>query len=526
MSAGARTTLAQISAKELAARIARGELSAAEAVEAAIERIEHVNPVLNAVVVKRYEQARAEALAADERRARGEILGPLHGVPITVKEALDVAGTPSTFGLPLRSTVLAERNDTYVERLRLAGAIVVGKTNVPQLLIYNEADNPLYGRTNNPWMPDRTPGGSSGGEAAILAAGGAALGLGTDWGGSLRTPAAFCGIASIKPTAGRTPDAGRYSLPVGQRAIVCQVGPMARHVEDVALALEVINGGRAPASEPPMPLGDPDSVDVSGLRVAYYVDDGTLPVAPAVRRAVVEAAGMLAGRGAQVVEWQPPNVSAAVDLFYGLLGTDGGKGYREILGKNKKDPRVARLVLMAGQSRLSVAVLSGLLRATGQRGAAGMLRNFGRRDTYSFWKLVEAQMAYQERFLHAVESDTSGPFDVILCPVTAVPALPHGATKRLVLAGGFTSLYNVLGWPAGVVPVTQVRPGEESARKRSLDGMVRAARAAERGSAGLPVGVQVVARPWREHIALAAMRAIEESARMREDYPVAPSLMS
>ena len=524
MGAGVTTALAQVSAKELAAKIAHGELSAVEAVEAAIERIEQVNPVLNAVVVKRYDQARAEARAADERRARGGQLGPLHGVPITVKESLDVAGTPSTFGLHLRANASADRNDVYVERLRLAGAIVVGKTNVPQLLMYNEADNPLYGRTNNPWKLDRTPGGSSGGQAAIVAAGGTALGLGSDWGGSLRAPAAFCGIASIKPTAGRAPDAGRYSLPIGQRAIVCQVGPMARRVEDVALALEIINGGRDPAVEPPLPLGDPDAVDVSALRVAYYVDDGTLPVAPAVRRAVIEAAGMLAGRGAQVVEWQPPSAAAAVDIFFGLLGADGGKAYREILGKNKKDPRVAQLVLLAGQSRFSAVVLSGVLRAFGQRGAADMLRTFGRRDTYSFWKLVEAQMAYQERFLDAVESDDGGPFDVILCPVTAVPALPHGATKQLTVAGGFAPLYNVLGWPAGVVPVTCVRPGEESARKRSLDGMVRAARTAERDSAGLPVGVQVVARPWREHIALAAMRAIEQSARARDDFPAQPPL--
>lgn len=522
MSGGVRTTLATVSAKELAALIARGELSAVEAVEAAIERIEQVNPALNAVVVQRYDQARAEARAADERRASGEVLGPLHGVPVTVKESLDLVGTPSTFGLPSRANTLAERDDTYVERLRLAGAIVVGKTNVPQLLIYNEADNPLYGRTNNPWMLARTPGGSSGGQAAIIAAGGVALGLGTDWGGSLRSPAAFCGIASIKPTAGRTPDAGRYSLPIGQRAIVSQVGPMARRVEDLALALEVLNGGRAPAVEPPMPLGDPDAVDVAHLRVGYYVDDGTLPVAPAVRRAVVEAAGMLAGLGAQVVEWQPPDVGAAVDLFFGLLSADGGKTYREILGKNKRDPRVAQLVLLTGQSRFSAVVLSGLLRAAGQRGAAGMLSTFGHHDTYSFWKLVEAQMAYQERFLHAVESDDGGPFDVILCPVSAVPALPHGATRRLTVAGGFAPLYNVLGWPAGVVPVTRVRSGEDSVRKRSLDGMVRAARLAERGSAGLPVGVQVVARPWREHVALAAMRAIEQSALAREDYPAQP----
>jgi len=163
--------LSELSAGALAASIARGDLSAVEAVEASIARIEAVNPRLNAVVVKRYEAARAEAQAADERRARGEALGPLHGVPITIKESFDLAGTPATYGLPSRAHILATADDPYVARLRAAGAIIVGKTNVPQLLLYIESDNPLYGRTNNPWNLERTPGGSSGGQAAIIAAG-------------------------------------------------------------------------------------------------------------------------------------------------------------------------------------------------------------------------------------------------------------------------------------------------------------------------------------------------------------------
>jgi fatty acid amide hydrolase len=204
--------------------IARGDISSVEAVEAHIERIERVNPRLNAVVVKRYDAARTEAREADERRARGEALGPLHGVPLTIKESLDLVDTPSTFGLPLRANVLARQDDFYVARMRKAGAIILGKTNVAQLLYYIESDNPLYGRTNNPWNLERSPGGSSGGQAAIIAAGGSPMGLATDIGGSIRVPATFCGIAGLKPTAGRTPDAGRFSEPLGERAIVSQVG--------------------------------------------------------------------------------------------------------------------------------------------------------------------------------------------------------------------------------------------------------------------------------------------------------------
>jgi fatty acid amide hydrolase len=512
-------TLTRLSAIELAARIARGELSAVEAVEAHIARIEQVNPALNAVVVKRYEQARAEARAADEHQAAGEPLGPLHGVPITIKESLDLAGTASTFGLPSRRDALAAEDDVYVARMRAAGAIILGKTNVAQALLYNESDNPLYGRTNNPWNVTRTPGGSSGGQAAIIAAGGSPLGLATDIAGSIRTPATFCGIAGMKSTAGRTPDPGLYSLHIGQRAISSQVGALARDVDDVALAVEIINGGRSPAVEPPMLLGDYRAVDISQLRVAYYTDDGTFAVAPAVRRAVVEAAGMLAGRGAQVTEWRPPDVARAVDIFFGLFSADGGRGLMRTLKHDKKDPQLAQLARVAGAPRPVLAVLRALLSVAGQRTAADMLRAFGHRGTLHYWDLVQAQMDYQRTFATALDADEGGPFDVIVCPAYALPALAHGATKNLVIAGGYVVVYNLLGYPTGIVPVTRVQPGEERIRKRSRDAAERVARSTERDSAGLPISVQVVARPWREHVALAAMCAIQGAARSQADYP-------
>ncbi len=522
MSAGTGIeTLTQLSAIELATRIARGEVSAVEAVESHIARIEQVNPALNAVVVTRYDEARAEARAADERQAAGEPLGPLHGVPVTVKESLDLTGTPSTFGLPSRREALATEDDVYVARIRAAGAIVLGKTNVAQVLLYNESDNPVYGRARNPWDPTRTPGGSSGGQAAIIAAGGSPLGLGTDLAGSIRTPSTFCGVVGMKPTAGRTPDAGEYSLHIGQRAIVSQVGPLARDVGDVAAALAIMSDGDTPpGGHPTPPLGDFRMVDVANLRVAYYADDGTFAVAPAVHRAVVEAAGMLAGRGAQVTEWRPPDVASALEIFFGLFSADGGRGMRRTLGRDKKDPRIAQLARLAGAPRPMLGGLRALLTLTGQRTAAGMLRSFGHADTLHYWDLIQAQMDYQQRFAHALDTDDGGPFDVIICPAYALPALPHGATKQLVIAGGYVVLYNLLGYPAGIVPVTRVRAGEETVRKRSWDAAERTAKRAEHGSAGLPVSVQVVARPWREHVALAAMRAIQDAGRAQSDYPV------
>jgi fatty acid amide hydrolase len=493
-----RAELWRLSARALAEKIRRGDVSAVDAVEAHIARIEEVNPRLNAVVVKRYDEARAEAADVDRARASGAPLGPLHGVPITVKECLDVAGTSSTFGLPSRKSILAEHDDEYVARLRAAGAIVLGKTNVAQLLLFIETDNPLYGRTNHPLREDRSPGGSSGGQAAIIAAGGSALGLATDIGGSIRVPATFCGLAGMKPTAGRMDDAGRFSVPIGQRAIVSQVGVLAREVGDVALGLSIANGEH--------PLGDPAAVDVAKLRVGWYCDDGTLTPSPAVQRAVREAAAQLGARGAEVIEWTPPDVAQAMDLFFGILSADRFRGYRRALGKDPRDRRIAKVEQLGARGRAAVRAMTTLVGMSARRALQRIGRNYGHGDTDHYWRLCEAQLDYRRRFAAALDAAR---IDVILAPACALPAFRHGASEELVLAGGYTCLYNVVGYPTGVVPFTQVRAGEESARPASRDPMERTARATEEGSAGLPVGVQVIARPWREHVALAVMLALE-----------------
>lgn len=512
------TDTARCSAAELAQAIAAGQLSASDAVEAAIARIEQVNPALNAVVVKRYAAARTEAAEADQRRARGEPLGPLHGVPITVKECLDLAGTPSTFGFASRASHRAEQDDAYVARLRAAGAIVVGKTNVAQALIFVETDNPLYGRTNNPWNLERTCGGSSGGEAAIIAAGGSTLGIGTDIGGSLRYPANFCGIASLKPTAGRTDDAGRYSFPIGQRAIVSQVGIMARTVEDVALGTSIISDG-----QPGVPaLGDWRDIDVASLRVACYTNDGTFPVTPAITRAISEAAEALRRAGARVVDWQPPQVPHAVDLFYRILSADGGKLLLERFRSDPIDPRLKMIRQLASSPRWLLSAMASGLKASGQASLAAGLGSFGHTSAAEYMQAVEEQLAYRELFAQALDTTSAGRCDLILCPASPLPAFVHGATADLATGGGYTNLYNILGWPAGIVPVTRVRPGEEVSLTPSKDRVLNTAYNCQVESAGLPVGVQVVARPWQEHQALAAMLAIETHLRDQPDFPATP----
>ena len=514
----AAVALTRLGASELAGMIARREVSSLQVVEAHIQRIAQVNTKLNALVVERFDLARAEAHAADEKLARGESVGPLHGVPVTIKECLDVIGTASTFGLKNHLAHLAQHDDWAVARLRAAGAIILGKTNVAQSLLYPESDNPVYGRTNNPWNLLRTPGGSSGGEGAIIAVGGSPLGLGTDIGGSVRIPAAFSGIASFKPTAGRADDPGRLSVPAGQRAVVSQIGPMARRVEDLALTLGIINGAN-PEAVPP--LGDYHSVDISKLRIGYYSFDGSLRVAPAVERAVNEAAVVLRKFGAEVVEWTPPAIAEAMHLYFALLTADGGAGLKRTWRGTACDARASLLPNLAGLPAPLRYLARALLGLIGQAKMAEMFNHFGYTRTDQYWTLIEQQQDYQARFAAAMDE---AQLDVILCPPTALPAYTHGASKELGTGGAYPIVYNLLGYPAGVVPFTKVRPGEESKRPESKDWLEQAAAKVEHNSTGLPIAVQVVARPWRDHVSLAVMAALESSVRAWGEHFSPPSL--
>jgi fatty acid amide hydrolase len=514
----------RLGARQLAAAIANGSLTALDAVEAHIARIESVNPALNAVVVKRYDAAREEARALDRKRAAGERLGPLHGVPVTIKECLDFAGLPSSFGVVAHQHDFPGKDDVYVARLRQAGAIVLGKTNVSQLLMYVETDNPLYGRTQNPWALERSPGGSSGGEAAIIAALGSPLGLGTDIGGSCRNPAASCGIVGFKPTAGRLPDFGRGSMSIGQLAIESQVGVIARRVEDAALGLEVANGGRFPEGAEWRPLGDPGAVDLSKLTVGYFVDDETLAPCAAAARAVREACEALESRGARVVPFRPPEVAMALGLYLEIMVADGGRGFLRFLEGSPQDVRIRRIIALAAAPRLVLAALAPLMRLTRRKKQAEWVRASGHRDTASHWRTVESLKDYRARFLSALDRVSPSPIDVLLSPAMALPAVRHGATAELGPIGSYSALYNVLGYPAGVVPFTRVRVEEETETPRTKDVMDRTALATERGSAGLPIGVQIAARPFRDHVVLSVLSALEQAARSRPDFPEADAL--
>ena len=519
-----RAGLRDMSAREIVGAIAAGNFSSLEVVEHFTARLHAVNGRLNAVTVDLSESARKAAADIDKARARGEKLPPLAGLPVTIKECFDLAGTASTFGLPTRRGEIESRDDPYVAALRTAGAIPIAKTNLPQLMIFTETDNPLYGRTNNPWNLERSCGGSSGGEGAVIAAGASPLGLGNDIGGSLRVPAAFCGITSIRPTAGRTPDHCTHGLPVGQTAIVSQVGPLARRVEDLVIGLRVLDRARDPYVVPGPELGDPVAVDLTRLRFATFTDDGEFPVAPAVRRAVAEAAAMLTAAGARAVDWKPPPLSRAIDLLFATLSADRTKSFRRLLRGNEIDRRVRSLLLAAGLPLWLRGIAGFAFDVRGQRRSARNLRRFASGSVDEYWQTVEAVADFRNELLRSFETADGGPIDVVICPAYAVPAVRHGATELMPIPGAYGPIANVSGFPAGVVPVTRVRSGEESDRLVSRDAVDLVARECEQDSAGLPIAVQVIARPWRDHVALAAMAAIEAAARKMPDYPERPPL--
>jgi amidase len=447
------------SAKSIAQAIQDKEVSAVEVVEVHLDRIAEVNDKLNAVVHLCAERALEEAREADSALALGESKGPLHGVPMTLKDSLDTVGVVTTGATTGRRDFVPDRDSTVAARLRAAGAILLGKTNTPELTLAGETDNLVYGRTNNPFDLDRTPGGSSGGAAAIIAAGGSPLDVGSDTGGSVRLPAHFSGIAGIKPNSGRVPRTG-HIIPYGLGATdaYTQNGPMARFVEDLVLSLPIISGPdwEDPAIVP-MPLGDPADVDLGALRIAFYTDaPGFKTPTQETRDAVDAAIKVVSDVVASVDEDAPEPISRVPDLTP-RIGEGDGRAWTQ------------RLLDKAGTTEVSPFLQRRL-------GDAETL------PTEEFTKALEDLDQYRSDMLKFMRG-----YDAIICPTAAIPAPPHGGTFEDENENAFfTGPYNLTGWPG-----TVVRCGASPE--------------------GLPIGVQVIARPWREDVSLALALLLESA---------------
>jgi Asp-tRNA(Asn)/Glu-tRNA(Gln) amidotransferase A subunit family amidase len=458
-----------LSLTEMAENIRAKKISPVQLIDAHLSRIDELNPKLNAFVTVDGELARAQANSAEAAlgsSAKSNSIGPLHGVPISIKSSIDVAGLPCECGSVLRKGYIPSEDASLVGRLRAAGAIILGNTNVPEFLMAYETDNLLYGRTNNPWDLTRTPGGSSGGEAAAIAAGCSAGGVGSDGGGSIRIPAHYSGICGLKPTPGRISSTGHYPASAGPFAQLGVVGPMARRVSDVQKLFEVMAGPDPgdPASAP-VPLKRWSDQEIGGLGVAYFMNDEVTPVTSENAAAVHTAVDALRVNGFKVAEWRPQNLDRVWQLWWNLFGRAGQMSFAPTIEGREAElspifrafrAMVAEAPPLTAQDLLNALLLRDLLRG----------------------KLLEKM---QE-------------FPILLCPVCAIPAFHHGEREWMVQgrkveylkAMSYSQWFNLLGNPAAVVPIAQ-------------------------SPEGLPIAVQIVGRPWEDEAVLSVAAIIENA---------------
>lgn len=462
MSVGAATDLWRLSASELAEAIRTKQASSQEVVEAHLRRIESVNPAINALVVVLAEEALAAARAADRPSDAGVELPPFLGVPFTVKENIDVAGTPTTQGLRALATAYPTRDAPDVERMKSAGAIVIGRSNLPSGAMRWHCDSELWGATLNPWDASRTPGASSAGEAAAIATGMSPLGLGNDGLGSLRHPAQCCGVSALKPTLGRVPQASSIEpavmVPIGVQLTGVN-GPLARRIADLRAAFEVIAGPtwRDPWTVP-TPLHGPELT--RPIRVALVLDPASQGTAAQVQDGVREAGRVLADAGYAVDELEPPGIDAAANA---LIVMDSAPGVRAAWEQ----------VLAASAPDDLRRFVTAFFEAAGQPDAVATEQAFITRHA-----LARAWGEFQEHH------------PLIVAPIgTDVPRkagtdLDEGQVAEDIGTMRMAMAVNALGFPAVALPVGI---GD-----------------------GLPQAVQLIGPRYREDLCLDAAQAIEE----------------
>jgi Asp-tRNA(Asn)/Glu-tRNA(Gln) amidotransferase A subunit family amidase len=463
-------------AERMVEQVRKKKISPVELVESHLAQIGRLNPKLNAFVQVDAERALRAAHNAEIAVTQGKELGALHGVPVSIKSSIGVAGLRCEAGSRLRAGFMAREDAPLVTRLKNAGAIVLGTTNTPELLMAWETDNLLYGRTNSPWDLDRTPGGSSGGEAAAIAAGMSAAGVGSDGGGSIRVPAHFSGICGLKPTPGRIPSTGHYPTAAGPFAFLGVVGPMARTIADLKILFEVMQGpDDGDTCAVPVPLSWPDEDELKKLRIGYFEDDGRTPVTAETGAAVRTAAEALRSAGFQVERFQPEALEEARRLWHKFFVVAGG-------------------MLLAPMFKGRESDLSPTLRQFLEWSAAEPALTG--RTLLDAW--IRRDAARAEFFAQMRR------YPIFLCPPAAIPAFRHGErswqvegkTVHYLDAWSYTEFFNLLGNPAAVVPVIH-------------------------SSEGLPIGVQIVGRPWEEERVLSIAATLEKQCGAWRIPPIA-----
>lgn len=447
----------------IAQEIRSKNVSPVEIVELHLKRIEALQPKLNAFVHLDAEGAREQARAAENSVLRAAQLGPLHGVPLTIKSCIDVVGWPCPAGSLLRKDCVAKQDAPLVSRLQAAGAILLGNTNTPEFLMAYETDNLVTGKTSNPWDLKHSAGGSSGGEAAAIAAGCSAGGVGSDGGGSIRVPAHFCGICGLKPTPGRIPATGHFPPGTGAFSWIGVVGPMARKIADLRALFEVMAGPDAgDALSAPVPLRSYREGELRGTRIGILESEALGVATAETRAAVVQAAKSLADRGFTVEPFRLNGLDRALDLWWFFFGPVIGNLIRHsIEGHEAQISPTLREYLSCATSGNSIT-LDQFTKACAER------------------DLLRAEILRQMQ-------DTP----VLLSPVSTGPAFRHGQGNYSPGTGyrdtmRFSQWLNLTGFPGASVPVSV-------------------------SNEGLPIGVQVIGRPFEDELVLAVAEAIEQA---------------
>ncbi len=462
------------SGTELAAMIRRGETSSEEVVRRHLDRLREVNPILNAVVRTRVRDALLEAKAADARLAAEgpDGLPPFHGVPCTIKESFQLAGMPQTAGLVSRRDRRSTEDAPTVRRLRVAGAIPLGVTNVSEMLMWVESDNHVYGRSNNPYDPGRIVGGSSGGEGASIGAAIAPFGLGADIGGSIRGPAFFNGVFGHKPSAGLVPNTGQWPIAEGEALRYLSTGPLARRAEDLWPLLTTLAGpdGVCTACEW-IELGDPSRVDVGALRVLNVADNGWVRVHRDLRRAQADAARALSARGARVEDRRFPALARSLHFWGAGLSAAGGTPFGVLMGEGTRVavlPELGKWLVRRSKFTLPALGLAALERVP------ELLPD----RTQDLLRELDE--------LRALLEDELGDDGVMLYPSYSRPAPRHHGPLLRPFDFVYTAIVNVLGFPSTQVPL----------------GL---------NAKGLPLGCQVVAAHGKDHLTIAVARELERA---------------
>ncbi len=517
--AQANKPLHTLTASEISTGLAEGSLRSVDVVEALIARRRSSDGALGSFVSV-CDDALKDAEAADKARKEGTHRSPLHGVPITIKESVDLLGHDSTLGIAARQNKPALHDAVLVAELRRLGAVFLGKTNVPQALLAQETENHLYGVTNNPWELSRTPGGSSGGEAAAVAAGLSPLGIGTDIGGSIRIPAHFCGIVGFKPTLDTWSNRGSNTAIKGQELVRAQIGTLSRSVEDVQLLWRNVDVSQMAAGDPLVP---PASATVApllrGMTIGVVDDDDFLPPVASIRRAVREARTALEEAGAKVVSHWPVASRDILATWLAGISSDRGRTLLDSLGSDAISQQLKASTTLIKLPSALRRHLGGLLGVLGEKRLAMLMDVLGEKTVTDFWRLVQRRTDLR---LAEFDGWQRAGLDALICPPHVVPAIGHRQSGDFTLSLGPMFRWTLLNFPAGVVPITRVRADETSGYDGGEDRIAKKVRSILEGSAGLPIGVQVVAKPFQEQALLTVMSAIESRVKSNKGYPVTP----